>query len=238
MFLRSGLFAAGYVSLTVAFATLGLLSAPLPYRARYKVITPWTQAVLAWLRITCGLRHEIEGLDNIPKNPAVILCKHQSAWETIALEPVFRPQCWLLKRELLWIPFFGWALALLKPIAIDRRAQRSALTRLVEHGAQRLRDGIWVVVFPEGTRMPPGVRGKYRKGGATLAVQTGHPVLPIAHNAGDFWPKRSMLKFPGVIRLVIGKPIETAGRSAEDVNTEAAQWIEHTVAKLRAGDAD
>ncbi|MEM7255619.1 MAG: lysophospholipid acyltransferase family protein [Pseudomonadota bacterium] len=233
VYIRSALFLCGLAVLVVIFATVALLSAPFPYSIRYRVITPWTKLTLGWLRITCGLSHRLVGVENIPDDPAVILCKHQSAWETIALETIFRPQCWLLKRELLWIPFFGWGLALLRPIAIDRSKRRGALSRLVEQGSARLRDRIWVVVFPEGTRVPPGVRGNYRKGGATLAVRTGSFVVPVAHNAGDFWPRRSALKYPGVIDIVIGTPIPTEGRDAGEVNDEAAAWIEATVARIR-----
>ena len=165
---RSTLFTVGLIVLILIFATIGLCSAPLPYRLRYSIITLWNRCVLGWLRRICNLTHTIEGMEHIPEKPGVILCKHQSAWETIALGTIFGPQSWLLKRELLWIPFFGWGLALLKPIAIDRRAKRQAMTQLITVGKQRLQEGLWVVTFPEGTRMSPGTRGTYRKGPATL----------------------------------------------------------------------
>ena len=223
----------GLIVLILIFATIGLCSAPLPYRLRYSIITLWNRCVLGWLRRICNLTHTIEGMEHIPEKPGVILCKHQSAWETIALGTIFGPQSWLLKRELLWIPFFGWGLALLKPIAIDRRAKRQAMTQLITVGKQRLQEGLWVVTFPEGTRMSPGTRGTYRKGPATLAVHTGCHIIPVAHNAGDFWPRRSIIKYPGVIQLVIGPPIDTHGRSIAEVNTQAAEWIEATVTRIR-----
>ena len=230
---RSILFAVGLVTLILLFATIGLCSAPLPYRFRYSIITLWNRCVLGWLRMTCNLTHTIEGMEHIPEEPGVILCKHQSAWETIALGTIFGPQTWLLKRELLWIPFFGWGLALLRPIAIDRGAKRQAMTQLVTKGKQRLQEGLWVVAFPEGTRTPPGTRGTYSKGAAALAVRTGRYVVPVAHNAGDFWPRRSIIKYPGVIQLVIGPPINTHGRPITEVNTEATEWIEATVTRIR-----
>ncbi|MDX1432014.1 MAG: lysophospholipid acyltransferase family protein, partial [Gammaproteobacteria bacterium] len=168
--LRSLAFAAGQTILTVVFALLAIAAAPLPYRARYALITRWTALNLWWLRVTCRLDHRVEGLEHIPAEPAIVLCKHQSAWETLALQRYFSPQVWVLKRELLRIPFFGWGLALLRPIAIDRGARRAAVEQILAQGEARLADGCWVVIFPEGTRVAPGERGRYRQGGARLAA--------------------------------------------------------------------
>lgn len=214
---------------------LGLFVLPLPFLWRYRFITQWTRFNLWWLSVACGVRYAVEGRENIPSGPAVVLCKHESAFETLALQFVFPPQVWLLKRELLWIPFFGWGLALLEPIAIDRKAGRQALRRLMEVGTRRLREGRWVVIFPEGTRVVPGERGRYAPGGALLAHHAGFPVVPVAHNAGDHWPKRGFLKRPGVVRIAVGPVIDTRGLPAQEINRRAEAWIEAKTAELHHG---
>ena len=229
----SSLFALGLVCSTLVFTPIALASTALPYRFRWRVVTQWSRFNLYWLSLTCGVRCEVDGLDNIPAEPTVILAKHESAWETLAMQRWFAPQVWVLKRELLRIPFFGWGLATMRPIAIDRSAGLSAFEQMLEQGRERLASGCWVVVFPEGTRVPPGARRKFKRGGALLAVHTGHPVIPVAHNAGDCWPRNSFLKYPGTIRVVIGEPIETAGRTAVEVNRAAEQWIGDTVERIR-----
>ena len=232
---RSTLFAAGQILFTLVFALLVVPALALPYRTRYRVVVQWTFLNIWWLEVTCGLRHQVEGLENIPARPTIVLCKHQSAWETLVLPRYFSPQTWVLKRELLRIPFFGWGLATLRPIAIDRAAGRSALEQVLEQGRRRLAEGIWVVVFPEGTRVAPGARRRYRLGGAVLAAKTGRAVVPVAHDSGDYWPRRGFLKRPGTIRLVIGEPIASEGLSAAEINSRAAEWIESTVRRLREG---
>ena len=232
---RSALFSLGQILLTLLFSPIALAALPLPYRIRYRVVMQWTSFNIWWLGVTCGLRHRVEGLENIPEQATIVLCKHQSTWETLVLPRYFSPQTWVLKRELLRIPFFGWGLATLRPIAIDRAAGRDALEQVLEQGRRRLAEGIWVVVFPEGTRVAPGKRRRYRLGGAVLAEKTGRAVVPVAHNAGDYWPRRGFLKRPGTIRLVIGKPIPSEGLSATEINARAAQWIESTVRELREG---
>lgn len=232
---RSALFTIGQAASTVVFAMLGLFVLPLPFLWRYRFITQWTRFNLWWLSVACGVRYAVEGRENIPSGPAVVLCKHESAFETLALQFVFPPQVWLLKRELLWIPFFGWGLALLEPIAIDRKAGRQALRRLMEIGTRRLREGRWVVIFPEGTRVVPGERGRYAPGGALLAHHAGFPVVPVAHNAGDHWPKRGFLKRPGVIRIAVGPVIDTRGLPAQEINRRAEAWIEAKTAELHHG---
>jgi 1-acyl-sn-glycerol-3-phosphate acyltransferase len=209
-----------------------LLVAPLPFPRRHGVAIRWAHFNLWWLRVTCGVRHVLEGREQIPEDPAVVLAKHQSTWETMALGALFRPQSWVLKRELLRIPFFGWGLALMRPIAIDRSAGRRAVQQVVEQGRRRLAEGSWVIVFPEGTRVAAGEAGRYRVGGALLAVKAGVPVVPVAHNAGRFWPRHGFRKRPGTIRLVVGPPIPTGGRRAEDVLAEARAWIEGTVQRI------
>lgn len=232
LFLRSLLFSLGMITSTLLFAPLSILTFPLPLRQRYAFISQWARFNLWWLAVTCKLNYRVEGAENIPSDPCVILCKHQSAWETLALQMIFPQQVWVIKRELLWAPLFGWGLAMLKPIAINRQAARQALRQLVEQGTQRLTDGMWVVIFPEGTRAAPGEKRPYAPGGALLAHRAGCAVVPVAHNAGEFWPKRGFLKQPGTIRLVIGLPIATAGRHASEINTLAEHWIENTMAQI------
>ena len=161
-----------------------------------------------------------------------MLCKHQSAWETLALQQIFPPQVWVLKRELLWMPFFGWALGLTSPIAIKRSDGRGAMKQLLKQGKERLAQGFCVVIFPEGTRIPYGKRGKYKIGGALLAVSSGLPVVPVAHNAGRLWGRNAFSKHPGLITMSIGKAIPTQGRKAGEINAEVEGWIEHEIQRL------
>lgn len=233
-YLRSALFLLGQVASTLVFAPLSLLTYPLPFEARYRFITQWTRFNLWWLDKTCRVRCRVRGREHIPAANGIIVCKHQSAWETLALTRIFPPQVWVIKRELLWIPFFGWGLAMLEPIAINRKAGRRAVRQLVDQGLRRLKQGRWVVVFPEGTRVAPGQKKRYALGGGILAEQSGYPVVPVAHNAGEFWPRRGFLKRPGTIDLVIGPPIETAGRTAEQIIAAAGDWIETTMEEIAA----
>ena len=207
---------------------------PFPFQWRYKLVRQWAVFNLWLLKVICGIRYEVEGGANIPDEPCVIMCKHQSSWETLALQVLFPPQVWVLKRELLWIPFFGWGLASLKPIAIDRRAGRKALNQIVEQGRKRLDSGSWVVIFPEGTRIPIGQIGKFGMGGAFLAAETGYSIIPVAHNAGKAWPKHSFLKYPGVIKLVIGNKIviDENMKKVSDINKQVYQWMESQMTRL------
>ena len=225
LFLRSGLFFVGQVITAPIFTLIALLALPLNPITRNNLISGWARSMLWWLKVTCNIRYEITGLENIPHSPTIILSKHQSAWETFAFQAIFPTQVYVLKRELLWIPIFGWGLAMSSPIAINRAAGREALKQLVEKGKDRLAKGLWVVIFPEGTRIAPKKRGKYHIGGAWLAVHTQTPVLPVAHNAGDFWPK-GFIKTPGVIQMHIGHPIQTAGLKTDALNQQVENWIE------------
>lgn len=230
---RSLLYAAGQGLLSVLFSIAAIVALLLPYRQRYALVSRWTHWNLWWLDKTCRLNHSVVGEENIPAKPTIIFCKHESAWETLALQCYFTPQVWVIKRELLWIPFFGWGLATLRPIAIDRKASRAGLEQILSQGRERLKDGCWVVIFPEGTRVAPGERRRYRQGGAALAQQTGFPILPVAHNAGDFWPRNSFIKRPGTIQLCFGPVIESSGRSAAEINRLAESWIESAVEDIR-----
>ena len=218
----------------ILFSPLAILSFSLPILPRMRFIALWASFIMVWLRLTCKIEHQVDGLENIPAGPAVLLSKHQSAWETIAFQTIFPPQTWALKREILWIPFFGWGLAATEPIAINRSSRVKALDQLIEYGSKRILEGRWVIIFPEGHRVAPGVRGRYFPGGAMLAVKAGVPVVPVAHNAGLYWGRRSFIKRPGTIRVQIGPAIETAGRQIRAINQESEEWIETTMAKFAA----
>ncbi|MGD2112597.1 MAG: lysophospholipid acyltransferase family protein, partial [Gammaproteobacteria bacterium] len=208
------------------YAVLLLFTFPFSLSTRWRLVQTWARFVLWWLKVTCRLTHEITGTEHIPSGAAIVFSKHQSTWETIALQLIFPMQVWVAKRELMWIPFFGWGLVLMKCIAIRRGTGRAAVRQLVTQGRARLDEGIWIVIFPEGTRIPPGQKGHYRIGGAILAEQTGYPIVPVAHNAGEYWPRRSFIKHPGVIQVCVGEPIERNGKSAQDLLEEASGWIE------------
>jgi len=224
--LRSCLFGAALVVITPPYALLALATFPLPRMARYRVISGWSRLVIWLARIVLGIRFQVEGREHLPSVPSVILAKHQSAWETMAFQVIFPPQVHVLKRELLWIPFFGWGLALMSPIAIDRSRGVKALRAIARRGRVRLEQGFWVVVFPEGTRVRPGERRPYQLGGAWLAAAAGAPVVPVAHNAGLVWPRNAFLKRPGTVTIRIGPMIDAAGRDPKALNDMAEAWIE------------
>ena len=239
-YIRSFMFSAGMLISMLFFSVAGVTLYLLfvPFSIRYRFITQWSRFTLWWLNLTCGIDYEVEGEEQIPDQPAILFCKHQSTWETLALQQIFPPQVWVLKRELMWLPLFGWAMATLKPIAIDRNAGRKAVKKIIEVGTERLRSGLWVVIFPEGTRVPPGETKRFGIGGALLAAKSGYPVVPVAHNAGEFWPRRAFLKKPGTIKVVIGSPIESKGRSAAEINQLAQEWIEKTMARIEQHSED
>jgi 1-acyl-sn-glycerol-3-phosphate acyltransferase len=232
LFLRSVLFFLGMLIITPIFALLVILMFPLNNITRSRMASYWAQCALFWLKLTCNLGFEVRGRENIPDHPSIILCKHQSAWETIALQTIFPPQIWVMKRELLLIPFMGWAWIALSAIPINRSAGREALKQLVTHGKDRLARGLWVVIFPEGTRIAPGKRGKYHIGGAWLASHTKTTVVPVAHNAGLFWRKNAFIKHPGIIQVSIGRPIETSNLKPDEVNKLVEAWIENEMTQL------
>jgi 1-acyl-sn-glycerol-3-phosphate acyltransferase len=235
MLLRTIVFYAGYATSLIVHATLCvLISWALPLVARYKLTTLWNRFVVWWLRVTCGVRFRVSGAEHIPSGPFVLLSNHQSPWETLFLYYYFVPLCAILKKELLRIPFFGWALALLKPIAIDRSKGRSALNALMVEGPKRLEMGLSVLVFPEGTRTEVGQMKRFFPGGAELAIKAGAAVLPVAHNAGVCWPARKFAKRPGVIDVVIGKPIPTEGREARELTEEVQNWIRQALPQQSA----
>ena len=220
-----------FVSVPI-YGSLVLLTAVGPRDWTYRAALAWARSVLWLLRVLCRLDYTVEGRDHLPARSAVVLLKHSSAWEALAQLAIFPAQTWVLKRELMWVPVLGWVLFLLKPIAIDRRGGGIAVQQVLEQGRQRLAEGLWVMIFPEGTRMPVGQTRRYGMSGALLAAAEGLPVIPVAHNAGYFWPRRGWLKRAGTIRVVIGPPIETRGIEPRIINERTQRWIEDTVARL------
>ena len=236
LFIRSLLFALFMAVVTVIWAIACFGFVFLPYRQRYWMITRWNVFITFAARVLCGIRWEVRGMENLPDGPAILLSKHQSAWETIFycwLMP--RPLIFVFKKSLLYIPFFGWGLAMLRMIAIDRSKGRDAMTQVISIGQQRLNDGQWVIMFPEGTRTPVGSQGKYKAGGAILAIGTATPVIPIAVNSGDCWPRNAFLKKPGTIIVSIGEPIAPEGLSASELMDKVESWIESEMRVITPG---
>lgn len=234
LFLRSLLFSVTMIVVTIPYSFLCLfagITMPLHYRCR--IIQWWTSGVIWLLKVCCQVNYTVEGLENIPKNRnGIIFSKHQSTWETFYLQSTFPDMAIILKRELCWVPFFGWGLATTSPIAINRGKTSTAMQQIFTQGKKCLDQGRWVLIFPEGTRIPYGKVGNYKQGGARLAIETGYPIIPIAHDAGRYWPKRSFIKKPGTIRVVIGPLIESEGYTAEELTEKAKSWIEETIHRL------
>jgi len=230
--LRSILFECVRFPLTVTFSFIALLTFPFKPMTRYRVITRWSWLIMMSVSAICGVRYRVIGSDNLPSDPAIILSKHQSAWETLAYQQIFPPQVWVLKKSLLKIPFFGWGLAMMSPIAIDRSAGVRALRQTLEQGRERLAAGWWIVMFPEGTRIPPGQRGRDHVGGAWLAAQMGAKIVPVAHNAGTVWGRDAFIKYPGTITVSIGPVLDAAGRAPEQLIKEVEHWVEQEVERL------
>ena len=229
---RSFLFALLQAVITPVYGCIGLCIFPLNPFTRYRIIATWSRLIITFSQVICGIRYRVKGIENIPDKPCIVMSKHQSAWETFAFQVIFPPQVNVVKKELLRIPFFGWGLAVLSPIAIDRGAGSQALKQMEEQGIDRLKKGFWVIVFPEGTRTKPGARSKYLPGGGWLAVRSGAIVLPVAVNSGQLWGRNAFLKRPGTITVSIGKPIDPSGMKAEEVNAKVESWIEQEMARI------
>jgi 1-acyl-sn-glycerol-3-phosphate acyltransferase len=206
----------------------------LPYHAQFAIARSWARILFWVLERLCGLKYVVEGRERIPPGNHIVLSNHTSAWETVAQFLIFPPQVWVLKRELLWIPFVGWGLKLLRPIAIDRGDGHRAVNQVVEQGKARLADGLWIIIFPEGTRVIAGETRKFGVSGALLAIAAGRSVVPLSHNAGKFWPRRGFLKKPGTIRVIIGEPIPSTGKNPRELNEEVRQAIESGLARIAA----
>ena len=235
---RAALFYFGYSILTVWFSVTGVLFCWfLSYRIRYTYLTWWNYLVMAWLKLICNVRCEVHGRENMPAGPVVLLSKHQSQWETFFLQVLHPPIATVLKRELLNVPFFGWGLALLEPIAIDRDNPKQALKHIMEEGQRLIAIGRSVMIFPEGTRTPVGQVGNYARSGATLACKAGVPIVPVAHNAGHCWPSKRFLKYPGVITVVIGAPIDTRDGDSRVLIETVKDWIEGEIGKMDGASA-
>ncbi len=203
-----------------------------PLSFRYKMKRLWIKVNAFGMKTFCGLSYRVEGTENIPQKPVIIFSKHQSTYETIIMAYIFQPVAWVLKRELLWIPIFGWALALVAPTAINRKSGGRAVDQVVKQGCRSLHEGRWVVIFPEGTRTSPGSKPNYRIGGAILAAKSGYPVLPVAHNAGEFWPKSSLLLWPGEVVFSIGPLIHAENKKPEEIMQQAQNWIENKMGEI------
>ncbi|MDP6993441.1 MAG: lysophospholipid acyltransferase family protein [Woeseiaceae bacterium] len=223
-----------FVSVCVASLMIAIVFF-LPFPRRFAIASYWGKSMLVVGRWLCGMQWEIEGEEHIPDVPSVIMIKHTTVFETYAQLAIFPPQTWVVKRELRWIPVFGWGLAAMNPIAIDRKAGSQAVRQVVDQGKNRLANGIWVTIFPEGTRMPLGETKRYGVSGALLAGEAQVPVLPVAHNAGDFWPRRGLKKEPGLIRICIGPPIEPGDLSPRDLNLKAQEWVEGKMREISVG---
>lgn len=235
--LRSILFTIGYLFTGFVYGFLSLFLWLLPPMVRHRILISWCWLIVNWVRISCGVRYEIHGLDNMRKaaGPKVVLAKHQSTWETLALQYLCFPASTILKRELLNIPFFGWGLRCLQPIGIDRENPRDALRQVKIQGVKRLQSGLNVLLFPEGTRVAPGARGKYARSGPEIALEAGALIVPVAVNAGYCWPAKSGIRYPGVVTVVFGEPIDPAGRTSRELITQVETWIEAELERLGDG---
>ena len=235
--LRSAIFAVGYLGLGFIYGLFSLFIFYLPPLVRHRILISWCWLIVLWLRLICGVRYEIRGLENLHKisGPKIVLSKHQSTWETLALQHLCFPASTILKRELLKIPFFGWGLRCLQPIAIDRDNPRDALRQVKIQGVQRLASGLNLLLFPEGTRVAPGERGKYARSGPEIAIESGVSIIPVAVNAGYCWPAKSWKRYPGLVTVVFGEPIKPEGHTSRELITQVESWIENQLQQLGDG---
>jgi len=235
-YIRSLLFSGGFSITLILFTPVILLLNKFnkPYKAYWTMIA-WANLCIWWLRITCGIKYEIHGQENLPDEPVIVFSKHQSTWETLFLNRLCnRHQSWVLKSELMKVPFFGWSMGAIRPIPIIRGSGRQALKKIVEMGKKHLEEGSWVMIFPEGTRTAPGEKKPFAIGGAMLAASSKYPVLPVAHNAGSCWPRRGFVKRSGTIQIIIGKPIDTSDMTAKQINQVTEAWMEQTMQTIEA----
>src|SRR5271155_3910546 len=230
--LKSLFFTAFMMVSALAFGGFMTLCFWSPYRTQFGIARSWARLQFWLLGKVCGLTFAVEGRERIPPGNHIVMSNHTSAWETVAQFLIFPPQVWVLKRELLWIPFVGWGLKLLRPIAINRGEGHRAVNQVIEQGKARLNDGLWIIIFPEGTRVVAGETRKFGVSGALLAVASGKSLVPLSHNAGTFWPRRGFVKKPGVIRVIIGDPIESAGKDPRELNEEVRRSIEAGLARI------
>lgn len=239
LFIRSLIFSI-YMMITVClYSVLVMLSILVPLRYRFMLIRAYLRHNLWVLKKVCLIDYKVEGLHHVSKKHlGIVMSKHQSTWETFFLPLVFHDPAIIIKRELLWTPFFGWAMSVSDPIAINRSKRNSAMQQIITKGKACLEQGRWILIFPEGTRVPYGTVGHYKLGGARLAIATGYPIIPVAHNAGRYWGRRRFIKQPGTIRLVIGAPIDSHGRAPDELLATTKDWIESTVTRLMSDESD
>ncbi len=233
LFIRSLIFWFYSVTTIILYSFVCLLSMPFPLTFRHALIRYYMYVYFYVLKKVCRLDYRIEGRENIPtNNNGIIMCKHSSTWETFFLPQYFHTPAPLAKRELAWVPFFGWGLAIADPIFINRNDKKTAMQQIIDKGTKCLQQGRSIMVFPEGTRVPFGQSGHYKMGGARLAAATGYPIIPVAHNAGWYWPRRTFIKKPGTITVVIGPMIETKGKKPEEILKLTKDWIETTMTRI------
>ncbi|RLA07719.1 MAG: 1-acyl-sn-glycerol-3-phosphate acyltransferase [Gammaproteobacteria bacterium] len=231
-FIRSLIFWPGFLFSIIAIQLVLMFAWFLPYDKRYRVLRYWNRFVLWWLKVSVNLDYKIIGAENLPNKPVVFMIKHSSTWETIAMTVFLPPLTWILKKSILYIPFFGWGVAAMEPITIDRNKKRTAMKSIVIQGVKKLKNNTNILIFPEGTRVASHEKGTYKKGGAVLAIEAGVDIVPICHNAGLFWPKHKFTKNSGIITVMIGKTIKTAGKNRNTITCEVENWIENTLANL------
>lgn len=225
LFIRSLLFWIYHIISLILVVGTALILFFLPLKMRYKIITSWAKSNVTFLKYVCKLDYKLEGMENIPEGAAIVLSNHQSTWETLAFQKFLPEQVWVAKIELLRVPIFGWGLRIGEPIIINRKSGKKAMEQLVEQGVAMLDRGRWIVLYPEGTRVDAGVKSKFKIGGALLASKANYPILPVAHNAGEYWPRHSFFKYPGTITMVFGPPISGYGRDPNEVMREVESWI-------------
>jgi 1-acyl-sn-glycerol-3-phosphate acyltransferase len=229
---RSLLFTIYMMGSACAFGGFMTVCFFLPHRTQFALARTWARWLLFMLERLCGLTFTVEGRERIPAGNHIIMSNHTSTWETVAFFVIFPAQVWVLKRELLWIPFVGWGLKLLRPIAINRGAGHRAVNQVVEQGKERLAEGLWIVIFPEGTRVVAGETRKFGVSGALLSTASQKLVVPLSHNAGAFWPRRGIVKKPGTIRVIIGEPIAPAGKPVRELNDDIRAAVESGLARI------
>lgn len=236
LFLRSVIFYIGYVGATILWGFFASITGWFVFKSKRAdyVIVPWVSFVLWWLRVSCGISVKVEGLEHLSDSAGILFVKHQSTWDALFSQLLIRPQTTVIKQHLLMIPFFGWAFFVTKPIVIKRHQKLSSLRNMVDQGKSKLADGVWVTLFPEGTRIKPGQVGRFHAGGATLAASAGANVHVVAHNGGHHWLLHKFTKYPGEIQLRVSKPISCDGRTANEINEEAEAWMRQEMAQLEA----
>ncbi len=230
--LRSLLFLLILLVVTPPYTLGVILCRPLPHHMRRRSVVPWVNFTIWLVKHVLGIPYRLVGAENIPARACIVLAKHQSAWETLMLQEVFKDTVFVWRKEIKYLPFFGWALASIPMIETDRTATKATLKRLVDQGRDRLENGYTVIIFPEGTRSEPGSKNRYKVGGAHLAVETGTLVIPVALNSGEFWGRNALFKRCGTVTVSIGPAIDPAGLSASEITQRAEAWIEAEMSRI------